>query len=245
MLAAPRGGAAASAPGRPDPRALVKAAIDYWRGTSSDSVVEMTIHRPDWERTLVLRVLTLGSDRTLVRVLAPKKDAGTGTLLVKGTMWSFSPKVNRVIRIPASMMHQSWMGSDFSNNDVARSDEIVDRYRHRLLGVERDGGREVYVVESVPLESAPVVWGREVVRIRDDEVLLGHDFYDQDGRLVKRMRTLEVRVMGGRPTAARQRMEKVEAPGEWTEVRVRRVAYGARIPEAAFTLSALRNPRRF
>ena len=103
-----------------DAAAIIKAAMDQWRGTTSHSTMSMTIHRPDWERTMVMEGWTAGEKKSLVRVLEPKKDAGNGTLLIDNNMWTFSPKVNRVIKIPSSMMNQSWMGSDFSNKDIAR-----------------------------------------------------------------------------------------------------------------------------
>ncbi len=79
-----------------------------------------------------MRSWTKGSKQSLVRITAPKKDAGNGTLMVDNSMWSYSPKVNRVIKVPSSMMGQSWMGSDFSNKDVSRADDIVDQYDHTL-----------------------------------------------------------------------------------------------------------------
>ena len=104
--------------------------IDHWRGLSSYTVMTMVIHRPDWERTMTMRGWTKGDDQSLVRVMEPKKDRGNGTLTDDNSMWTFSPKINRVIKIPSSMMGQSWMGSDFSNKDVARADDIVDQYDH-------------------------------------------------------------------------------------------------------------------
>ena len=112
------------------------------------------------------------------------RDAGNGTLTIDNNMWSFSPKVNRVIKVPSSMMGQSWMGSDFSNKDVSRADDIIDQYEHTLIGEEEHEGHRVHVVESIPHEEAAVVWGKEVLRIRDDDVLLSQEFYDQDGKRV-------------------------------------------------------------
>lgn len=227
----------------PDATSLVRAAVDHWRGLSSYSEMTMVIHRPDWERSMTMRAWTKGDERSLVRVVEPKKDRGNGTLTDDNNMWTFSPKVNRVIKIPSSMMGQSWMGSDFSNKDVARADDIVDEYQHSLLSTEEVDGRTVYEIVSVPHEEAAVVWGKEVLKIRDDHVVLEHRFYDQDGELVKQLRTLEVGEMGGRTIALRQRMQKVDEPGEWTEIRMNAVEYGIDIPDRVFTLSNLRNPR--
>jgi len=190
-----------------------------------------------------MKAWTSGPKKTLVRVTEPKKDAGNGTLMVDNNMWSYAPKVNRVIKVPSSMMGQSWMGSDFSNKDVARADDIIDQYEHTLLAVEEQDGMTVYDIRSVPLEDAAVVWGREELRIRDDHVVLEHRFYDQDGELVKALKTLAMEEMGGRTIASRQRMAKADTPGEWTEIEVISVEYEIDISDSVFTLSNLRNPR--
>jgi outer membrane lipoprotein-sorting protein len=226
-----------------DATTIVKDAINHWRGLSSDGVMTMVIHRPDWERTVTMRVWTKGDDRSLVRVLEPKKDRGNGTLIDDDSMWTYSPKVNRVIKIPSSMMGQGWMGSDFSNKDVARTDDIVDQYDHSILSIEEIDGVTVYEIESVPHEEAAVVWGREVLRIRDDHVVETHSFFDQDGELVKRLTSLEIGEMGGRVIAIRQRMNKVETPDKWTEIQVVSVDYEVELKDSWFTLSSLRNPR--
>jgi len=227
-----------------DAAAIVKGAIDHWRGLSSYSEMSMTIHRPDWERTMRMVGWTLGDKRSLIRVVEPKQDAGNSTLLNDNQMWTYSPKINRIIKIPSSMMSQSWMGSDFSNKDIARSDEIVHQYHHKILDTENSDGHVVYVIESVPKEDAPVVWGKEVVKVRDDYVLISHAFYDQSMQLVKQMDTLKIEPMGGREVASWQRMRKIETEGEWTEVKVEKAQFDIEIPERIFTLSNLRNPRQ-
>jgi outer membrane lipoprotein-sorting protein len=235
-------GAAAGAQER-DATAVVQEAINHWRGLSSDGVMTMVIHRPDWERSMTMRAWTKGDDRSLVRVLEPRKDRGNGTLTDDNSMWSYSPKVNRVIKIPSSMMGQSWMGSDFSNKDIARADDIVKQYDHSFLGIEEVDGVTIYEIESIPHENAAVVWGREVLKIRDDHVVTEHRFYDQDNELVKTRTSLEIVEMGGRTIALRQRMAKEESPEEWTEIQVVSVDYDIELADSLFTLSNLRNPR--
>ena len=227
----------------PDATAIVKAAIEYWRDVSSYAVFDMTIHRPDWQRTMSMRVWTHGNKESLVRVVAPAKDAGNGTLLLDNDMWSYNPKINRVIKIPSSMMNQSWMGSDFSNNDLAKADDLIDQYRHTLLATETHNGHKLYVIEAVPNETAPVVWGREGLKVRDDYILIEDAFYDQSNVLVKRLVTTEIRPMGGKMVAARERMQRVDKPGEWTEIITREAQFGIDLPASTFTLGNLRNPR--
>jgi outer membrane lipoprotein-sorting protein len=226
-----------------DATAIVQEAINHWRGLTSDGVMTMVIHRPDWERSMTMRAWTKGDDRSLVRVLEPRKDRGNGTLTDDNSMWSYSPKVNRVIKIPSSMMGQSWMGSDFSNKDIARADDIVKMYDHSILSTEEAGGVTIYEIQSIPHEDAAVVWGREVLKIRSDYVVAEHRFYDQDVVLVKTLTSLEIGEMGGRTIALRQRMAKEESPEEWTEIQVVSVEYDIELPDGLFTLSNLRNPR--
>lgn len=237
------GQAAATLGDVPTAADLVRAALAHYRGSSSHATVRMVVHRPEWERSMRLAIWTAGSERSLVRVVDPPRDAGNATLLREGAMWSYAPKINRVIRIPASMMGQNWMGSDFSNRDVARSDDIVEHYSHRLVGSGEHAGLRVFEVESRPHPEAPVVWGLERLRIREDFVLLEHAFYDQQGTLVKRMQALEVREMGGRAVASVLRMGQVERPGEWTEMHTEAVRFDEPVDDALFTLTRLRNPQ--
>ncbi len=226
-----------------DGRAIVKDAIDHWRGQSSYTEMTMIIHRPDWERSMTMQAWTKGDDHSLVRVLEPAKDRGNGTLTDQNSMWSYSPKINRVIKVPSSLMGQSWMGSDFSNKDIARADDIIDEYEHRVLNKEEVDGVTVHDIESIPKEDAAVVWGREVLRIREDHIVLEHSFYDQDDVLVKSLQTLKIEEMGGRTIASRQRMSKTDKPDEWTEVAINEVEYEVELKDSLFTLSNLRNPR--
>ena len=204
----------------------------------------MTIHRPDWERSMSMRSWTKGDKTSLVRVTLPKKDAGNGTLTKDNNMWTFAPKINRIIKIPSSMMNQSWMGSDFSNKDISKSTDILDQYDHRLTSQAQVDGHTVYTIEAIPHEDAAIVWGKEVLKIRDDFVLLEEQFWDQDGELIKVMRASDVTEMGGRSVARVLRMGKLETPDEWTEMTVSTIEFDLELPAGVFTLSNLRNPRQ-
>jgi outer membrane lipoprotein-sorting protein len=230
--------------GNTDARQLIQNAMDYWRGLSSYSEMTMIIHRADWERSMTMRAWSQGEKLSLVRITEPKKDAGNGTLLNDNNMWTFSPKINRIIKVPSSMMSQSWMGSDFSNKDISKSTDIINQYEHELTGQEERDGHILYTVTSIPHEDAAVVWGKEVLIIRDDFLLLEQQFWDQDGKLVKSMKTLEIENMGGRDVASILRMGKQETPDEWTEMRTRSIEFDLELADNIFTLSNLRNPRQ-
>ena len=193
---------------------------------------------------MTMKSWSKGDKISLVRVIEPKKDAGNGTLLNDSNMWTYSPRVNRVIKVPSSMMSQSWMGSDFSNKDIAKSTDIIEQYDHELTGTTEVNGHIVYTITSIPHEDAAVVWGKEVLVVRDDFVLMEQQFWDQDGVLVKKMETLEVAEMGGRPVAKILRMGKVDAPDEWTQLSTNHIEFDVELPDQMFTLSNLRNPRQ-
>ena len=226
------------------PRDLIRQAMDQWRGLSSYSEMTMTIHRPDWQRSMSMRSWTKGEKTTLVRVTEPKKDAGNGTLTNDNNMWTFAPKVNRIIKVPSSMMSQSWMGSDFSNKDISKSTDIIDQYDHKLLETRQQDGHTIYVIESIPHEDAAVVWGKEILTIRDDYIMLEQQFWDQDNILVKSMKALEIKELGGRTVASVIRMGKQDAPEEWTEMSVQDIKFDQDHADSLFTLSNLRNPRQ-
>jgi len=228
----------------PDPRDLIRAAMEHWRGVTSYSEMTMTIHRSDWERSFSMQAWTEGDKLSLVRVTEPRRDAGNGTLVKDKGMWTFSPKINRILKVPSSMMNQSWMGSDFSNKDISKSTDIIDQYDHRLLKSEHLDDHVVYTIESIPHEEAAVVWGKEIVSIRDDYVMLRQEFWDQDDILVKEMEAIEIATMDDRTIASRMRMQKLETPEEWTEMVVDNIDFDVKMADNLFTLSNLRNPRQ-
>jgi outer membrane lipoprotein-sorting protein len=177
-----------------DAGTLVSDSFNYMRGKASVSTVEMVIHRPDWERRMTIKAWTKGEKQSLFFITAPPKDNGNGTLKKGREMWIFNPKVNRVIKLPPSMMSQAWMGSDFSNNDLAKSDSLIYDYRHRLIQTESVAGKKVYHIESLPKPDAPVVWGMLKLKIREDLILLSETFYDEDLKPVKVMPTPKINI---------------------------------------------------
>jgi outer membrane lipoprotein-sorting protein len=228
----------------PDPRELIRSAMQHWRGVTSYTEMTMSIHRADWQRSFSMQAWTEGDKQSLVRVTEPRRDAGNGTLVQDKSMWTYSPKINRILKVPASMMNQSWMGSDFSNKDISKSTDIIDQYDHRLVSSETRDGHLVYTIESIPHEDAAVVWGREILVIRDDYLMLSQQFWDQDNLLVKQMDTTSIEFMDNRYIAARMRMYQLETPEEWTEMSVDTIDFDIDIADSLFTLSNLRNPRQ-
>ena len=204
----------------------------------------MIIHRPEWERTVTIKAWTRGQKDSLFHITAPPKDKGNGTLKKGREMWTFNPKVNRVIKLPPSMMSQSWMGSDFSNDDLAKSDAIVDDYEHSLESVQSSDGLKVFVIKSVPKPAAPVVWGMQKLHVREDNVLLKQEFFDEEMQPVKAMTGSEIQTMGGKLFPKRWRMQKTDADEEYTELVYHELEFLDGLPESLFTIASLKNPGR-
>ena len=228
----------------PTARELVAAAIDLTRGQSSYAEFAMVIHRPEWQRTSKLVAWTRGRKDALIRFTAPAKDAGNATLKQGEKMWTYNPKLNRTNRLPFSLMSQSWAGSDFSYNDLSRTDKLLEDYELAITATWRSEGHTLYTVEAVPHDEAPVVWGKEVIVLRDDHVLISQTFFDQAMRPLKRMETLEIGEMGGRVFGTRMRMSKLDEPENYTELTYARVDFDVELEDRLFTLFSLQSGQR-
>jgi outer membrane lipoprotein-sorting protein len=226
-----------------DADAILRKTYENYRSQSSESTVAMTIHRPAWERHLELKGWTRGQDDALVRFTAPAKDAGSATLKLARDTWVYNPRLNQVIKLPASMMSQSWMGSDFSYDDLAKSEDIITDYTHRVTAVSQAAGHAVWTIEATPKPGAPVVWGKVTLNIRDDYVILEETFFDQDMKAARRMTTAKVGVIGGRPYPVSMTMSPLDQPGQWTRTDTGDAHFNAALPPWLFTLSNLQNPR--
>lgn len=227
-----------------DASKIVEKAFDYWRGMSSFSEFSMTIHRPDFERTMVLKGWTKGRSDGLFYVLAPPKDAGNGTLKKGQDMWSYNPKINRAIKLPPSMMSQSWMGSDFSNDDLAKSDSILDDYNHTIVDQQKVNDHTIYTIESVARENAPVVWGKQVLTIRDDYLLLTEQFFDEDMVLVKDMTAENLVEFSGRIFPKTWTMRRADKQDHYTKLEYVDLEFDIEIDDRLFTLASLKSKKR-
>jgi hypothetical protein len=236
------GAPAAAAPSDPD--TILRHVFDNYRSQSSQSSVAMTIHRPEWERHLEMHAFTRGDDDALVRFVAPAKDAGNATLKLGRDTWVFNPRLNQVIQLPASMLSQSWMGSDFSYNDLAKSEDVLKQYTHRLTATDQSEGHSVWTIEAIPKPGAPVVWGKVVMKVRDDNVILEQTFFDQDMKPARRVQTERIGTLDGRPYPVTMTMHPLDQPSQWTRVETTDAHFNAAAPDYLFTLSNLQNPRQ-
>lgn len=222
---------------------LVGRVLDQTRGLTSYSELTMTVNRPDWTRTSSFSVWTRGRTDALIRFTDPPREVGNATLKKGDQMWTFSPKIKRTVRLPRSMMAHGWAGSDFSYSDLARSDTLLHHYELTIVQERQEDDHTIYTIEATPQENAPVVWGKEVLILRDDNVLLEHSFYDQDLILVKWIETLAIATFDDRPIPKKLRMMTADDEEKWTEIEYQRAEFDIAIDDNTFTLFSLRNSK--
>jgi negative regulator of sigma E activity len=150
-------------------------------------------------------------------VTSPAKEKGIGFLKREKEVWNWVPSVEKLIKLPPSMMMQSWMGTDFTNDDLVKQSSIVDDYDHKILGDSTIEGRKCWKIEMIPHEDAAVVWGKVVVWIdQQDYVQMKVKSYDEDGFLVSTLNASEVKNLGGRIMATRLEMIPADKEGHKT-----------------------------
>ena len=190
-----------------------------WRGESSTGTYQMKIKTSNWERTLRIKSWTRGLDHTLIKIEYPKKEKGVATLKVQNNLWNYLPKINRVIKVPSSLMMGSWMGSHFTNDDLVKESTLANDYHHRITFQGERDGREVYEITLLPKEDAAVVWGKIVILVRKDDLMpLYEEFFDENEKPVRKMTLTDVKMMGGRLLPTRMTVLPYDKPGEFTEV---------------------------
>jgi outer membrane lipoprotein-sorting protein len=167
---------------------IIAEADKLLRGDTNHGRYEMTITTPHWQRTLKMEAWAKGKNKSFIHITYPAKEKDITFLKIDYSLWNYLPKIERVIKIPPSMMMQSWMGSDFTNDDLVKESSIVDDYEHRLLGTERLDDGEAYKIELIPKQDAPVVWGKIIFWVRKEGFIpLREEFYSERGELKKVM----------------------------------------------------------
>lgn len=228
-----------------DVLAIIKKSEEIRRGVnSSKGELTMTIVRPDWTRSMSLKSWSKGDDYALMLVTAPARDKGTATLKRKKEVWNWMPKIERTIKLPPSMMSQSWMGSDFTNDDLVKEVSIITDYNHKILKDSTIEGRVCWKIELIPHEDAAVVWGKVHQFIdKQDYLQLRSEFYDEDGYLVNIMQASDIKKMGGRMFAAKLEMIPVEEEGHKTVLVYHNLEFDTALEDSYFTVQNMKRVR--
>ncbi len=223
---------------------LVEKADNLLRGKSSYAEMEMQIIRPSWTRTLRFNAWAEGDDYSLIYITYPQREKGQRFLKLGHEMWNYVPAIDRMIKIPPSMMMQSWMGSDLTNDDLVNAASIVKDYDHEILRNETLRGRECYVIEMVPHEEAPVVWGKVITWISTSDFLnLRNEYYDEAGELVNEEILDEIEDVGDRTIPTRYTVIPADKDGQKTIMKFEKINFGVEIEESFFSIQNMKRMR--
>jgi hypothetical protein len=223
---------------------VIRMSDSTMRGTSSYAEITMSIVKPEWSRDMSLKAWSLGDDYGIVLVTAPSRDRGTVTLKRNNEVWNWLPGIERVIKIPPSMMLQSWLGSDFTNDDLVKESSVVEDYTHSFAADTVIDGNLCYRIVMIPRENAAVVWGKVVVSITKDHLLqVRSEMYDEDGSLSKVLVADRIKRMGGRMVPTRLVMEPAGKHDQRTIMEYSVLQFDVPLQESFFSLQNMQRVR--
>jgi outer membrane lipoprotein-sorting protein len=218
---------------------IIRKVEDNLNGKTANMKITMVVKTKRAERTMKMQSWSVGKDKSFIKILYPGKDKGITFLKLDNSMWQYVPRIEKTIKIPASMMLQSWMGSDFSNDDLVRESSISEDYTVRLSGETDDG----YTAELLPREEAAVVWGKIVMEISKQYYLPTKvRYFDEEDTLIRELSYTEVRPFGDRfyPTEWIMDPKEPEKEGHQTLIRISDAVFDGQIGDSYFTKRALK-----
>ena len=224
---------------------IVRMADEKWRGEKSGfSEMSMTIVRPTWQRTVDFRSWSLDDKYSLTLITAPARDKGE-TFLKRGTeMWSYNPVIDRLIKLPPSLMSQGWMGSDYTNDDILRESSVVNDYTHEFAGEEEVEGRLCYKITMNAKKDANTLWSRRIWWIDKKElIVMKEELFDEDGYLVRTETCSDLKLFDGRLLPSVIELVPADSEGKKTIVKMLEMKFDIPLSESFFSQENMRNVR--
>jgi outer membrane lipoprotein-sorting protein len=224
---------------------IVKKADEKFNGEkSSYSTMTMKVIRPEWQRTIEFKSWTLEKEFALSLITSPAKEKGQ-TFLKRGSeMWSWNPSINRLIKLPPSMMAQGWMGSDYTNDDILRESSPVNDYTHEIIGEENIGDRLCYKIRMITKEDVSIVWGKQIWWIdKKDFLVLKAELYDEDGYLIRTETGSEIKIMDGRSITSKIELVPQEEPENKTLLEIQEIKFNIPMEESFFSQQNMKRVR--
>jgi len=223
---------------------IIKKADDKVRGKYNQGAIKMSIIRPDWTREIQMKSWSSGEDYSLILVTAPARDKGIAFLKRENEMWNWQPTIDRVIKMPPSMMSQSWMGSDFTNDDLSKASSTVNDYSQEITGEATIEGRLCWEITLIPAEEVAVVWGMIKIWVdQKDFIQLKTEFYDEDDYLVNTMSAKNIGELGGRTMARTMEVVPAEEEGHMTKIEYLNLSFDDPIKDAFFSIQNMKRVR--
>lgn len=219
---------------------IVQKADEKAKGKTSFATLSIQTLRPTWSREMNVKAWTKGNDFTLLLVLAPAKEKGVVYLKRNKEVWNWIPSIERTIKMPPSMMNQSWMGTDFTNDDLVKEASILEDYHHTFLEEVVVDGRPCYKIQLIPKPKSSVVWGKVVMCIdKKDFLMLYVEYFDEDEILVNTLHSTDIKMLGGRLLPTRMEMIPVNKKGNKTVLLYHSLVFDTPLEEAFFTTQNL------
>lgn len=218
---------------------IIRKVEDNLNGKTAVMKISMAVKTKRTQRTMKMESYSIGKEKSFIKILYPGKDKGITFLKIDNTMWQYVPRIEKTIKIPASMMLQSWMGSDFTNDDLVKESSISEDYTTTLLGETKD----VYQVELRPTEEAAVVWGKIIMEVSKQYYLPTKvGYFDEDDMLIRELFYTEVQPFGDRfyPTKWMMIPKEPAKVGHETIIEISDAVFDGQVSESYFTKRALK-----
>lgn len=218
------------------PIEIVRKADENQRGNTLYSEIKMTIVRPTWSREVSFKSWSKGDDYALVFITAPAKDKGQAFLKRGKDLWNWVPSIDRMIKMSSSVMGQSWMGSDFTNDDMVRQSSVVDDYTHQLEKTEKVREFDCYKIILTPKENAPVVWGKVIMWVTQTGFIeMKTEFYDEDNILINTFNGYDIQSYSSRRLPSRMEVIPADKPSQKTVMTILSNDFDKPIEESFFS----------
>ena len=221
---------------------VVKKATDNVRGESSQAEMLIRTVRPTWQREMTLKTWTKSDKYAMILIQSPVKEKGVAFLKRDKEVWNWVPVLERSIKMPPSMMAQSWMGTDFTNDDLVKESSMVEDYEHSFAGDTIIANRDCYIIKMIPKPDAAIVWSKLILCIDKKDFLELHSkFYDEDGELINIMNASDIKTMDGRLIPCYLEMIPADKRNQKTVLIYSRITFNKPIPESFFSLQQMKN----
>ncbi|TAL68287.1 MAG: outer membrane lipoprotein-sorting protein [Bacteroidetes bacterium] len=219
---------------------IIQKAEDAIKGESSYGKFTMNIVTPEYQRTMTMQSWWIGNEKSLIVIIAPNKDKGNKTLKIKNELWSYLKNTETTMKLPASMMLQSWNGSDLTNDDLVRESNLAKDYNSTIQKEEEIGGENCWKIDMMPNPQAAVVWGHIYYWVRQKDYLPALiQYYSEKGELVRTMKFSDFKNMGGRFIPSKWIIESNKKKGHYTEFIYNEVKFDVQIPDKIFSFREL------
>jgi outer membrane lipoprotein-sorting protein len=227
-----------------DAKEIIKRMEDNMRGDFAYMELEMTIVRPKFTREMGMKSWSRGENFSIILITSPARDKGTAFLKRNKEIWNYMPSIERMIKMPPSMMSQSWMGSDFTNDDLVRESSNINDYEQTILRTETYNNRPCYVVQLVPKPNAAVVYAKVIMWVdKEKYIQLKVENYDEYGDLANSVLFSDVKNLGGKEIPCKMELIPTDKKGNRTIMIYKAADFKTDIPESFFSVQNLKQLR--